>query len=45
MNGKMLYAKARGGLFELSVPLGLEVMRMMLEENVEKHTSTRWRDG
>ena len=33
-NSELLYAKAQNGLLELSVSLGLEVMRMMLEENV-----------
>jgi len=31
----LLYEKASQGLMELSVSLGLEVLQMMLEENVE----------
>jgi len=33
-NSELLYAKAQNGLLELSLSLGLEVMRMMLEEDV-----------
>ena len=33
-NSDLLYAKAQNGLLELSVSLGLEVMRMMLEKDV-----------
>jgi transposase-like protein len=36
INSEVLYEKARSGLLELSVSLGLEVMRMMFEEDVEK---------
>ncbi len=32
-NNEFLYEKARNGLMELSISLGIEVMRMMLEED------------
>ena len=44
-NSKLLYEKARYGLMELSVSLGLEVMRMMLEEDVEKHAGPKGKHG
>ena len=37
----MLYEKASQGLMELSVSLGLEVLQMMLEENVEQYARPR----
>lgn len=40
-NSEMLYAKAQNGLLELSVSLGLEVMRMMLEEDVERYAGPK----
>lgn len=40
-NSELLYAKAQNGLLELSVSLGLEVMRMMLEEDVAQYTGPR----
>jgi len=36
-----LYEKASQGLMELSVSLGLEVLQMMLEENVEQYAGPR----
>ena len=46
-NSELLYAKAQNGLLELSVSLGLEVMRMMLEEDVaslrDQEASTKQR--
>ena len=35
-DSKLLFEKARNGLLELSMSLGVEVMRMMLEEDVEE---------
>ena len=40
-NSELLYAKAQNGLLELSVSLGLEVMRMMLEEDVAQFAGPR----
>lgn len=40
-NIEMLYAEAQSGLLELSVSLGLEVMRMMLEEDVAKYAGPK----
>ena len=40
-NSEILYAKAQNGLLELSVSLGLEVMRMMLEEDVERYAGPK----
>ena len=37
----MLYEKASQGLMKLSVSLGLEVLQMMLEENVEQYAGPR----
>ena len=37
----LLYEKASQGLMELSVILGLEVLQMMLEENVEQYAGPR----
>jgi putative transposase len=36
INSELLYAKASNGLMELSMSLGLEVMRQMFEEDVTK---------
>lgn len=41
INSTVLYEKARCGLMELSISLGLEVMRMMLEEDVEQYASPK----
>ncbi len=41
INSTILYEKARHGLMELSISLGLEVMRMMLEEDVEQYTGPK----
>ena len=38
-NNSLLYAKARDGLPELSMSLGLDVMRMMLEQDVTQPVS------
>ena len=40
-----LYDKASKGLMELSVSLGLEVLQMMLEENVEQYAGPRGKHG
>jgi putative transposase len=40
-NSELLYAKAQNGLLELSVSLGLEVMRMMLEEDVTQYAGPK----
>lgn len=40
-NSDLLYAKAQNGLLELSVSLGLEVMRMMLEKDVAQYAGPR----
>jgi putative transposase len=40
-NSELLYAKARDGLMELSMSLGLEVMRMMLEEDVTRYAGPK----
>jgi transposase-like protein len=41
INSNLLYEKARYGLMELSMSLGLEVMRMMFEEDVEQYTGPK----
>ncbi len=41
INSTILYEKARHGLMELSMSLGLEVMRMMLEEDVEQYAGPK----
>lgn len=41
INSTILHEKARHGLMELSMSLGLEVMRMMLEEDIEQHTGPK----
>jgi len=38
---KLLFAKAQNGLMELSISLGLEVMRLMLEEDVTQFAGTK----
>lgn len=40
-NSEWLYAKARNGLLDLSLSLGLEVMRMMLEEDVTQYAGPK----
>ncbi|HOR46461.1 MAG TPA: IS256 family transposase [Caldisericia bacterium] len=40
-DSELLYAKAQDGLLELSVSLGLEVMRMMLEEDVAQYAGPK----
>ena len=40
-NSEFLYEKARNGLMELSMSLGIEVMRMMLEEDVKEYTGPK----
>ena len=40
-NIELLYGKAQSGLFELSVSLGLEVMKLMLEEDVEQYAGPK----
>mgnify|MGYP000858282491 CR=1 FL=1 len=41
INSESLYEKARSGLMELSMSLGLEVMRMMFEEDVERYAGPK----
>lgn len=41
INSTILHEKARHGLMELSMSLGLEVMRMMLEEDVEQYAGPK----
>lgn len=41
INSAALYDKARYGLMELSMSLGIEVMRMMFEEDVEHYTGPK----
>ena len=41
INSEYLYDKARYGLMELSMSLGIEVMRMMFEEDVEKYAGPK----
>jgi transposase-like protein len=41
INSGVLYEKARNGLLELSMSLGLDVMRMMLEEDVEQYAGPK----
>jgi putative transposase len=41
INSTILHEKARHGLMELSMSLGLEVMRMMLEEDVEQYAGSK----
>lgn len=41
INSNLLYEKARYGLMKLSMSLGLEVMRMMLEEDVEQYAGPK----
>src|SRR5690554_6223190 len=40
-NSEFLCEKARNGLMELSMSLGIEVMRMMLEEDVKEYTGPK----
>lgn len=40
-NSEYLYAKAQYGLMELSMSLGLEVLRMMLEKDVEQYAGPK----
>lgn len=40
-SSEWLYAKARNGLLDLSLSLGLEVMRMMLEEDVTHYAGPK----
>jgi putative transposase len=44
-NSELLYAKARDGLLELSLSLGLEVMRLMLEEDVTQYAGPKGKHG
>lgn len=41
INGEFLYEKARNGLMVLSMSLGIEVMRMMLEEDVARYAGPK----
>jgi transposase-like protein len=41
VNSGVLYEKAKRGLMDLSISLGLEVMRMMLEDEVEQYAGPR----
>lgn len=41
INSELLYAKASNGLMELSMSLGLDVMRMMLEEDVTRYAGPK----
>ncbi len=41
INSTVLYEKARYGLMELSMSLGLDVMRMMLEEDVSQYAGPK----
>ena len=41
IDSNLLYDKARYGLMELSMSLGIEVMRMMFEEDVEQHAGPK----
>ena len=41
INSEYLYDKARYGLMELSMSLGIEVMRMMFEEDVEQYAGPK----
>jgi putative transposase len=41
INSELLYEKARYGLMELSMSLGIEVMRMMFEEDVEQYAGPK----
>lgn len=40
-NNKFLFEKARHGLMELSMSLGIEVMRMMFEQDVEQYAGPK----
>lgn len=44
-NSELLFAKARDGLLELSLSLGLEVMRMMLDEDVVQFAGPKGKHG
>jgi putative transposase len=44
-NSELLLAKAQDGLLELSLSLGLEVMRMMLEEDVTHYAGPKGKHG
>ncbi|HZJ82925.1 MAG TPA: IS256 family transposase [Clostridia bacterium] len=41
IDSELLYDKARYGLMELSMSLGIEVMRMMFEEDVEQYAGPK----
>ena len=41
INSTALHEKARCGLMELSMSLGLDVMRMMLEEDVTQYAGPK----
>lgn len=40
-NNNLLYEKARHGLMELSMSLGIEVMRMLFEQDVEQYAGPK----
>ena len=44
-NSELLFVKARDGLLELSLSLGLEVMRMMLDEDVVQFAGPKGKHG
>ena len=44
-NSELLFAKAQNGLLEMSLSLGLEVMRMMLEEDVAQYAGPKGKHG